>query len=129
MRKLVAAAVIVAALSAVVLAALPVGAHSVAYNCPGSGVACGYAGLEFTGTTLFNKSTTPPGQKWEFTDDLLSSVNNDTTGARLCLMEADIIDYPWIGVPAGVGWHDLREQGVNNITDYVLVNLNTDPCD
>ncbi len=109
--------------------ALGLAAPALAFNCPGSGVACGYAGYNYSGTTLFNKSTTPPGAEWNFTDDVMSSVNNDTTGARLCLYEEDIFNWPWIGVPAGVGWADLRDQGVDNVADYVHVNLNSQACE
>lgn len=127
MRKLALTAIAGAAILPL-LGVSPAGAHTVPFNCPGAPVACGFANADFAGTTLFNKSTVTFGAVWEFTDDLLSSVNNDTSGARLCLQEDDLIDFPWIGVPAGVSFHNLAEQGVNNVTDYVLVRPQAQAC-
>jgi hypothetical protein len=102
--------------------------HAAAFNCTNGGVMCGYDGKNYAGTRLFNPSSISIGAHIEMTDDLLSSVNNDTTGARLCLMENDIIDWPYMGVPAGVGYPDLSVYGVNNQVDYGIVRANSDAC-
>lgn len=121
-------AVTVAVLTSLVLALGPASpADAWTFNCTG-GVMCGYANTGFSGTRLFNPSNIIFGAEYDFTDDILSSVNNDTSGARICLMEQDVIDWPWIGVPAGVAWGNLGEQSVNNVADYVKVWPNTDSC-
>ena len=107
----------------------PASGHSVAFNCPNTPTMCGYRTVEWQDGQLFSATSPIFGSKDHFDDNILSAVNNDTTGYRICLMETDVFDWPWIGVPAGVGWHNLGEQGVNNVADYVQYTAQADPCD
>jgi hypothetical protein len=57
---------------------------------PSASAAHTYAGwqdINYTGTLLFWGDDSPPGTHWDFANNVLSSVKNNSSGGKLCLYD------------------------------------------
>lgn len=71
-------------------AAVLVGALIVPFTAASSAYAYTYAGWQnsgYSGTLLFWGNSSPPGTNWDFANNVLTSVQNNSGGGKLCLYD------------------------------------------
>jgi hypothetical protein len=105
-----------------------IGALIAAFSVIPSASAYTYAGwqdINYTGTLLFSGDTNPPGYHWDFANNLLSSVKNNSSGGKLCLFDGGS-ELMHLNPGVKIAW--LGDYSANDMADDATLRLVGNAC-